>query len=94
MGLTSARTIVNNLKLLRSPQAQGDEITITCWTGKVLFKGPCTSPEVDAVLDANRCDCKEVESCKSCDGTGYKGDFEVYWLNENDTRNVYEFINY
>lgn len=94
MSLINARTIIKSIPLQRVSQAQGDEITITCWTGKVLFKGPHTSPMVDAVLDANRCYCKDRDNCKFCDQTGYLGDFEVNWTNENDKRNVYEFINY
>lgn len=33
---------------------------------------------------------------KICDGTGYKGDFEVEWIDQNDKEdcNVYEYINY
>lgn len=67
-------------------------IIIQDWAGNILFEGNCKSKQVDKVLDANRCNCNS--ECKQCDGTGYKGDFEVRWQNENDTRNVYEFINY
>ena len=88
MSLVHASTVIRTLPFFKN------EIIIKDWTGRELFKGPYTSPEVDKVLDANRCDCKDVESCKSCDGTGYSGDFEVHWLNENDSRNVYEHINY
>jgi len=77
---------------------QGLPIVIKDWTGRELFKGPCTSPEVDKVLDANRCKAclifENQDHCIWCDDTGYSGDFEVYWLNENDPRNVYEHINY
>ena len=94
MSLVHARTIVSNMTFDRLSQAHGDTIVITDWTGKVLFKGPYSDPKVDEVLDANRCkDCAQDE-CIKCDGTGYSGDFEVNWVNENDTRNVYEFINY
>ena len=71
-----------------------EQILIKCWTGRELFKGSVQDPKVDQVLDANRCKCANVDSCKLCDGIGYSGDFEVNWINENDTRNVYEFINY
>lgn len=67
-------------------------IIIQDWAGNILFEGNYKSKKVDAVLDANRCNCES--GCSKCDGTGYKGDFEVYWENENDTRNVYEYINY
>ena len=94
MSLVHARTIIGNMTFNRLSHAQGDEITITCWTGKVLFKGPHTDPKVDEVLDANRCQCGSVDECKACDGTGYSGEFEINWVNENDKRNVYEFIYY
>lgn len=67
-------------------------IVIQDWAGNILFTGSHTDKKVDLVLEANRCKC--AAECKACDGTGYSGDFEVYWKNENDTRNVYEFINY
>ena len=70
-------------------------IKITDWTGRVLFEGSYKDPKVDQVLDANRCTSKVCNDiCQWCDGSGYSGDFEVNWLNQNDTRNVYEFINY
>ena len=95
MSLVHARTIIGNMTFNRLSHAQGDEITITCWTGKVLFKGPYSDPMVDTVLDANRCPSKQCsDDCQWCDGTGYSGEFEINWANENDKRNVYEFINY
>ena len=95
MSLVHARTIIKAMPFKRVSQVQGDTITITCWTGKVLFKGPHNDPMVDTVLDANRCKSQTCsDDCQWCDGTGYIGDFEVNWTNENDTRNVYEFINY
>lgn len=69
-----------------------DEIIIRDWTGRVLFRGNFKSKEVDIVLDTNRCDC--ADGCSKCDGTGYKGDFDVNWVDESDERNVYEYINY
>lgn len=95
MSLISARTIVQSIPFQRVSQAKGDEITITCWTGKVLFKGLHSDPMVDVVLDENICPSEQCsDDCQWCDGTGYIGDFEVNWTNENDKRNVYEFINY
>lgn len=71
-----------------------NNIIIQDWTGKILYKGSYKSKQVNKVLDANRCDCKDT--CDKCDGTGYKGDFEVMWENEelHENDNVYEFINY
>ena len=94
MSLVSARTIIGNMTFKRASQAHGDTIIITDWTGRDLFKGSYKDPKVDQVLDANRCKCGDVESCEFCNSTGYNGDFEVNWLNQNDKRNVYEFINY
>lgn len=75
-----------------------DQIRIIDWAGNVLFEGNYKSKEVDHVLKVNACKCKFNDSlndyCKACDCTGYKGDFEVFWLDSNDERNVYEFINY
>ena len=107
MSLVSARTIVSDLEFKRrmeSPEfAQAideyiknrDVISIKDWTGRELFKGSAQDPQVNVVLDANRCTSKVCnDSCQLCDGSGYSGDFEVNWVNENDKRNVYEFINY
>ena len=94
MSLIQAKIIISDMTFNRLSQAHGDTIVITDWTGRELFKGSAQDPKVDQVLDANRCKCANVDSCKLCDGTGYSGDFEVNWINENDTRNVYEFINY
>lgn len=69
-----------------------DVIVIKDWTGRPLFKGHYKSKDVDRVLDANRCDCES--GCKQCDDSGYSGDFQVFWLDESDERNIYEFINY
>jgi len=71
-------------------------IIVKDWTGKELFKGHYKDKQVDVVLDANRCECDDEhrETCKKCDDTGYSGDFSVEWENENDSRNVYEYINY
>lgn len=69
-----------------------NKIIIQDWAGNVLYKGHYKSNKVDKVLDTNRCSCGS--ECKECNDTGYSGDFEVYWMDENDKRNVYEFINY
>lgn len=69
-----------------------NKIIIKDWTGRILFAGNYKDKLVDKVLDANRCTC--LEGCKECDDTGYRGDFEVYWQDENRKDNVYEFINY
>lgn len=67
-------------------------IIIQDWAGNVLFQGNYTDKQVDQVLNANRCNCDH--GCKKCDETGYAGDFEIYWQNKNDKRNVYEYVNY
>lgn len=71
-------------------------IKIICWTGKILYQGHYSSQEVDTVLDANRCACVDDarEFCKSCNGTGYSGDFSVEWEDSSIEDNVYEAINY
>lgn len=72
-------------------------IVIEDWAGNILYHGPYNHKDVDEVLDANRCKaCNDdtQDECKTCDGTGYSGDFEVMWEDEEDTRNVYECINY
>lgn len=73
-----------------------NNIIIQDWAGNILFKGDYRDKEVDHVLEANQCRCydSDGEYCSSCDGTGYIGDFEVYWQDENRRDNVYEFINY
>lgn len=65
-------------------------------SGCVLLNAPYDSPEVDTVLDANRCDCNYEPDCPKCDETGYIGDFHVEWEDESDKQecNVYEYINY
>jgi len=69
-----------------------NQITIQDWAGNILFNGDYKSKQVDSVLDANRCKCES--GCKKCDETGYIGDFEVYWQDRTDKRDVYELINY
>lgn len=69
-----------------------NQIIIQDWTGKILFEGSYKNPEVDRVLDLNRCKCSD--GCIECDHSGYSGDFEIYWTDETDERNVFEFINY
>lgn len=70
-------------------------IRIDDWAGNILFIGSYDDPQVDKVLDTNRCDCDE--GCNLCGNTGYKGDFTVEWIdpqNDLDDMNVYEYINY
>ena len=74
-------------------------IKIVDWAGNDLFLGDYDSPEVDKVLDVNRCNFCPVENesgCHECDGTGYWVDFSVHWIDESDKDdcNVYEYINY
>jgi len=89
-----------------------EHIVIKDWTGKILFKGNYLDKEVDRVLKANRCSkCfgdgtviigrsfqggSIPVDCNECGGSGYLGDFEVFWLNEKrgEIDNVYEYINY
>lgn len=75
---------------------QEDFIQIIDWAGTVLFEGHYEDDQVDEILEANRCYCDNDQDggCRICNDTGYSGDFEVNWLDEDDTRNVYEFINY
>lgn len=54
-----------------------DHIVIEDWTGKILFEGPCDDPKVLKIMQLNEAP---------------NDDIFVFWLNENDTRNVYEFI--
>lgn len=76
------------------------EIIIQDWANNVLFKGPFYSVKVDDILDVNRCticiDKDDARPCEACNGTGYLGDFEVFWVDESDKHdcNVYEYINY
>ena len=69
-------------------------INIIDWHGNHLLNAEYDSPEVDKVLDANRCSC--LDGCEECDNTGYKGDFEITWEDESDKDgcNIYEYINY
>ena len=71
-----------------------DEIIIQDWAGNILFQGDYRMMEVEAVLNANRCECDSVEICGECEGTGYKGDIEIFWTDKNDKRNIYELIDY
>jgi hypothetical protein len=72
------------------------DIQIEDWAGNQLFIGPYDSKDVDIVLDANRCKCDADEECKTCNGSGYTGDFEIFWIDESDKDgcNVYEYIDY
>lgn len=74
-------------------------IRIDDWSGNLLYIGPYDDDEaVNKVLDANRCNqCENYADgmCAYCDDTGYIGDFEVSWVDEENNRyNVYEYINY
>ena len=74
-------------------------IRIDDWAGNPLFIGDYEDPEVDKILDANRCTtCTETvfQHCGDCESTGYSGDFTVAWVDESDKDgcNVYEYINY
>lgn len=69
-----------------------NHIQIIDWAGNILFEGHYNDPEADKVLDVNRCNCEE--GCDKCDHTGYAGDFSINWLDQDDERNVYEYINY
>ena len=75
-----------------------NHIIIQDWAGNILYKGHYKNKEVDRILDTNRCVAcggreLEIDHCHECDNTGYSGDLEVYWIDE-DERNVYEYINY
>lgn len=54
-----------------------NNIIIQDWTGKILFQGDCESPEVLRIMQLNEAP---------------NDDIFVYWENENDKRNVYEYI--
>jgi hypothetical protein len=72
-----------------------DKLTIIIqdWTGRLLFSGPITDTKIiNKVLDTNKCNCDG--ECDECNGTGYKGDFEVHWQDSTIKANVYEFIDY
>lgn len=78
-----------------------DHIIIKDWAGNILFKGHYEDPAVNEVLEANRCkeptclaDRISGVPCDECNSTGYSGDFEVFWVDEDRADNVYEFINY
>lgn len=83
---------------------KNDNIIMIDWAGNILFEGDRRSPEVDRVLDANRCPyCEDwdlsgvidnPDECVECENTSYIGEFEVFWEDEKRKDNVYEFINY
>lgn len=75
-------------------KVKNDNIIIKDWAGNVLFQGPYNDTQVDAVLNANRCECAHDEDCGDCNGDGYSGDLTVEWQDDKRTDNVYEFINY
>lgn len=74
------------------------DIKIIDWAGNLLFEGPCNCPEVDKVLDENRCkECKDGQNmtyCLACGDTGYVGDFHIEWVDVENQENVYEYVNY
>lgn len=71
-------------------------IKIIYWTGKILYQGHYSSPEVDTVLDANRCACvaDRQNDCAVCNESGYSGDFHVEWEDSSIDENAYKAINY
>lgn len=76
-----------------------DNIRIDDWAGNILFEGNYKDKEVDQILEANKCPPKTCVldfegECENCDSTGYSGDIEVCWQDEDREDNVYEFINY
>jgi hypothetical protein len=71
-----------------------DMIKIVDWTGRILFEGDYRDKQVDKVLDVNRCNCNDRDNCNDCNGSGYWGDFEINWLDSNNDRNIYEYVNY
>lgn len=80
-----------------------NNIKIICWTGKILYQGPCDDEQVDVVLNANRCKHCDgglvlsrdtFSTCKECNESGYSGDFHVEWEDSSIDENVYEAINY
>jgi hypothetical protein len=78
---------------------RNDNIKIVHWTGRILFHGDCDNPEVEYVLDANRCQtCKDFAAldsdCPACDGSGYNSYLYIEWENVLDDRNVYEWVHY
>jgi len=79
---------------LKDIEIKNDNIIMKDWAGNVLFQGPYNDTQVDAVLNANRCECDHDEDCHDCNGDGYAGDFSVEWLDYTRTYNVYEYINY
>ena len=83
-------------------------INIVDWAGNVLLNAEYDDPKVDEVLNMNRCalcdsgavfnseNLEDLGDCTKCDGSGYSGDFEIYWEDESDKNgcNVYEYVNY
>lgn len=80
-----------------------NNIIVKDWIGNVLYEGNYNSPKVGQVFRANYCKCKQCKAyrkgkgddyCSDSEYTGYIGEFEIFWSDENRTDNVYEFINY
>lgn len=79
------------------------DIIIQDWTGTQLYFGSFENDqEIDKVLEANRCkqchgdDYNSEMECDICDGSGYAGEFEIFWVDESDKKghNVYEYTYY
>lgn len=77
---------------------QNNNIEMIDWAGNVLFEGDYKDPQVDKVLEANRCHCEpqyaDNDDCPKCDGSGYWGDFTVWWQDKDRQDSVFDFINY
>lgn len=82
----------------RSKRQTNNNIIMRSWTGRIMFQGDYRETDVDRVLEANRCYvCGLIgglDNCSKCGGSGYGGDFEVFWEDDKRQDNVYEFINY
>ena len=76
------------------------EIIIKDWAGNILFEGDYDDhKEVDKVLDANRCTAcvnrkTNDKAFPVCDDTGYFGDFGIYWVDDENEGEVYDYVNY
>lgn len=54
-----------------------NQIRIEDWTGNVLFEGHCDDPKVLKIMRLNKAP---------------NDDIYVFWLDDKDERNVYEYI--
>lgn len=59
-----------------------DKIIIKDWIGRVLFEGHYNDSDVLRIMELNK------------DEDGLLEDISVYWLDENDKRNVWEHIDF